>query len=442
MERADERRLELWRGTATEHELHAGYTLAAALTAEVGDLEASIVTVWPSEGEDEVRSGVRDLLMRPFVQRMASGYRIEPRMAKTVLSAFKDEDAKGFEGVYSALVGLELSALGTEADEDLRWFAAGRVAYYLAPLDPDQSVARFMSAFQGAPMSTANVARQWLTGLVLSQERFLASQGRALTFFRAFRDYQHGRRVEASTAFGSLLTSSERDSFAAISMHLWAILRPGHRLSLERLKASIPLSEELGLLENAIMARNSLAAREFAEAASGSLDKRTEAAQGAARLTSANLQAAVRVGDDYLIRFTDVTDVVARKILLSLDAERNGADESAGVREVWPLREEDVRSLAERLRFDAGAFSRSGDIDGHVYAINVLAYLLRDAGDVAGALAEIEAVVRRFRVLEPTRAVTNLAKTAGSLRRLARRGDESDRANAVLREINEWLGTA
>lgn len=366
-------------------------------------LLATVQDVFSVSDDAEVLRAARSLLDRPFVERVDEGYRIAEPTAAALRQQFRDDDAEGFRNANATFLANEQAALESQVDAEDRWFIRGRIAFYLAALDPSESVEHFITAFSEPAPGDPGPPRSWLADLVLRQRDLLVDQARSLDFFEGFQAYKRGNFVVARSRFERVIRADERDRFRAIALHLWSVIVDSGRLSDERLREAVQLSEDLGLAENEVMARNTLVFRLLRQAG-GTRRPQFVALHEASALADRNLAKAERTGDRFLIAGTRFGLAQAQWLNLSND----GAD--------GPNVPDSVVSyIAHNLEMvvdDAIAFQ---DFETAAAAVNLSASIQRDRRMYGEAIEILADGLRRWRGYAPPRTVKRWAQTAGSM---------------------------
>ena len=314
-----ERRLAMWTLNASETEYRIACLVSSSLELTDSLLLRLNSAVWNQPWGSEHQSSWERLKRRAFLEPTQRGYRIDLSMARVIADQFEQEHSEEFRRTFEVLAKTEsdyLQTSGVERSAHESWYAEGRLAYYLAPISADDSDAQFQRTFLDVPDAEFD-GRNWLTGLALSQQRFLGEHWRTLTFMRAFRDYQEGRREEASRDFERVLDESHDDEWDAIASHLWSVINPKHSQAADRLDRALTLSRHLGLDENYAMSANTAVYRLIESAEKVSPPHRDELLLEATSLAAEAVEAARRRGAPYIVLVTEETAVVAEWLLLS-----------------------------------------------------------------------------------------------------------------------------
>lgn len=401
--------------------------LASALVVRRHALQSFLLEDLGQHDETALERAADRLLSRPFVERMADGVRVAEPMAAAVRNWFHESDPDGYVMVNRRLLGDEIAAMEDREDETERWFARGRVAFYLAAIDPAESAESFIETFAEPPPGDVGPWRSWLADLVLKQRDRLTGQARALNFFEGFTAYKDGRFRVAQEHLEAVIESAEQDRYRAIALHLWSLIRDRDPRVDSRLREAVELSAQLGLAENEVMARNTLVFRLIGQ---GYAKKRhwDPAIAEAAMLADANLARAETTRDPYLQAWC-----------------RSAAAQSRWLRDTDSRRrpdlvsDEDAEQVIGLLAVATDQALRIGDIHSVVESVNESAQILRDRGQHGRAVSILEDYFYRIRDLDPPPSARRWGQTASSIAR--QRLDEGTRGRlrrlqGLLREWN------
>lgn len=422
-----ERRLSRWQADADSLEQRAAQVLATAVAVAESMLATTLRDVFSVRDPSVLNAAMTDLLQRPFVERVAEGYRVSEPLAALLRTQFRDEDPESFAAVNRRLLDAERTHFELVEDESERWFVRGRISFYLAAIDPEESAESFIETFARPPAGDPGPPRSWLAQLAIRQRDSLQSEPRSLHFFQGFRDYKAGDFASARQHFEEVLVTSERDSLRAIALHLWSVLSDRSPLSEGNLRESVSLSQELGLTENEVMARNTLV---FKLVAKGSRSQRSNSPslREAARLAQTNLQQAENLGDDYLRIWCLSAQAQAVWLSVSDNRQNPGA--------VDPVL---VASLGSNLRTAVAQASAMSDLESAAVAVNASASMYRDRGEYSRAVDEIVDAFDAWRRLEAPTAARRWLKTLGSLRSANVDPQTKARASRVIGDVDRWL---
>jgi len=143
---------------------HTAMVLSVCLTARPAELRSLVVRIWPDDKE-AVAAAVDSLLMTPFVEETAAGWRVNTQLAPVLAARFMNQDESAFHEAHSILADREREALRhlTGSDDDARqideWFVQSRLAFYLSGIHADEAVTQFGWSFESAPQQQLNSAR-------------------------------------------------------------------------------------------------------------------------------------------------------------------------------------------------------------------------------------------------------------------------------------------
>lgn len=429
--RVQERNVEadLFLSVASDAETHMAMLLSVSVELGHADLAAISESVWG--GDEDWGSALRQLQRWPFVSRSTSGLRIVGPIGAALAIQLQEAHPPVFLRAHEILAALEEEQeVGANPEE--QWFARGRIAYYLAGIDERRSAAAFRDTFADAPVFSRPLARMWLAGLAIHQEYLLGSESRTVEFFRGFRQYVSGHRQEAERSFALVFEDGVEDVYSAIAMHLWAVIvgtRPGTR-GRRILGNAIELSDQIGLVDNAVMARHTLTWSVVSEGQQA--DEREagkEILRRALAIARSNKQSADATNDSTLIAWTHragaaVEWIVARAL------GTGGAD---------PALVERLLSELDEVRRDSMV---THELETAAFAANDAAGILRDEERFDEAL---DMIVEMLRAGEesgsiPLNAVRKLGKTAGSMFRLTSDQEILMRVEETLSTVNRLMG--
>lgn len=424
--------LPLFYAAAGQDVVRAGRALSITIGLPREDLAMLLAELWPSM--EDPAAVVEELMRWPIAREGPNTVEVVEVLASSLAQDFADESPEEFSRAHELLVALEeRNEIADDPDEN--WFVRGRIAYYLAGLRPVDSVEEFGQLFANAPSSDRVACRVWVTSLVLRQEYLLEDEGRVLAFYRAFRAYVLGDRQAAREGFEFVLRAAGEDVYTAISLHLLGVVlrrRDPERAS-RLLQQSIQLSEQLGLLDNELMARNSVIWGNYdAACASGAVETELQDLLVLARTNAQRMRAAeAEVGEN-------LAAGVWRTALVMqwLTDTRNRT-------QVGRVSRERVAALAKQLRRIRNHALTSGDLESAILTTNDAAGILRDFGDYDAALKEVAVIIRRLEHWRwlPIR-VGKLSQTVGSV--LARSSDPETRAHgaALLAALDDLTSAA
>jgi hypothetical protein len=413
----------LFSATSSSATVRCGWILSICLSIEPTALTTLVQAIWPKE---QAEDGVVALVRWPFVQRGVDGWSIDRTIGPALARDFRESDPEAFLEAHRRLANTE-QLLEQQSDGDATWYVRGRVAYYLAGLDPEHSIAQFGAGFAEAPTLGRTAARMWLSGLALRQEELLRDQRRELDFFAGFRAYVSGYRREARGHFERVIASSNPDIFSAIAMHLLGVLlrRFADERAVQLLREAVSLSSELGLAENEVMARHSLC---WALVDIATRADQTHGYAAALELARQNVAIATATDDPNLVAWCRRTLAAIEWLAATAGRHRPPVD----------------RDLADRLVEELQAVSKDvaelGDAETPVIAGNDAASIFRDEGRVDDAMHEIETTLEQVAWYGAIPAVSNLGKTLRSLRRFRLDVSQQWRMNVLVGTIERILG--
>lgn len=419
--------------------------LSVCLSTSKHELQELAVTLWDDDPSD-LADAVGQVLEAPYVEETASGWRVIESLAPYLARRFLSEDEESFRRAHEVLVEREtrviheleeLESLRTDNEfDDLTriesWFSQSRLAFYLAGMHSDRSAVKFGEAFESAPSRDVGAARMWLSTLVFRQEPLLGDQARVIAFFRGFRAYVSGQRTEAKSHFAEIIQGEVGDLYEAIALHLHATsVDPVNRI--DELQKSIELSEQLGLCENEIMARNSLVSAHFtiANKLMALKDERNRSAarkdlERALELADLNRRRASRMRESSYHVYTLTQHATAAWLVLQNRFGNLGAAQ------------QDVQAVLDELSQALAIAESAGLVESSLNALNQRAGVLRDVGRASEALDELELASQRIGPVTEKRIVRRLAKTSGSLLASASTQDKR-RTMDLLDRFHKWL---
>jgi tetratricopeptide (TPR) repeat protein len=242
----------------------AAMLLSVCLAASEDELSVLAQEVWHEESSF---TAISDLFGWPFIEERGDGYRVLPALAIPLARRFRQTEPKAFIEAHRIMADrermqMERARMSEDVDTFLdAWYARGRLAFYLAGVRPDEAADEFGHAFEETLSLSPYETRIWLSTLVLRQRDLLTDYSRVVDFFSGFRAYTAHRITEANESFQRVLAATDaRDVYRAIALHLCALTVKAPTVGASLLVESIGLSRELGLIQNEVMARNSLAA--------------------------------------------------------------------------------------------------------------------------------------------------------------------------------------
>lgn len=428
LEQAREQKLDLalvaFKESSDLVSLRSVWLLSITISLSFVDLVSLLLRLWPDSAEPSP-AGLDNW---PFLAQNEGEWSMSPRMAELLALDFRQREPETFRTAHRILIARE-EALESEADPNETWFIRGRVSYYLAAIDSNESVRSFGEAFADPPAPDRTACRIWLTTLALHQAPLLHEHERALTFFRAFRHYVEGRRSQAHENFETVLAGDQEDVFAAISLHLSGNIertRSPDR-AMRRIEKSIVMSQKLSLIENEVMATHTLVWT-LIERAHRRLDGAKEDLRTASSMARDNLKRAIKTDDRGLIVWCTRTAATAEWLSLT--------DNRRTLKRVTASRRKD---LIEALRESSNQALTLGDIETAALATNDAASVLRDSG------LQLEAATEISRFLDdvvwariPHSALNRLGKTAGSIASLSSGDDaQAEAAEKLLKRLGE-----
>lgn len=417
-------RYDTWLEAADESELRAGFVLASAIAAPKADIVAALRAAFDMQDSDTATSAVESLLRRPFVERVEEGFRVSRPLAVLLSDKFREDDPDAYGSAYAGWLDHEQMRLDT-VDPEERWFVRGRIAFYLAAIDPEASAQEFGATFAEPPPGDPAPPRSWLTALALQQEGPLSVTPSAISFFRGYNSYKQGRFEAAARHFEDVIDTEEGDRFRAISLHLWAVLRDSDKRSEGRIREAIRLSEQFDLRDNEVMSRNTLVFR-LISAAGRPPHLDAEKLRQAAELAEKNLGLADRSGDPYLMSW-------CLKAYAEASWLQEWSDDSSTNVSV-----ERVDALVGILHRARQLSEENWDLEAAASAVNAAASILRDVRRYSESVTTIETFYRNHAAQDAPASARRLRKTLGSMRRNREDLDASLRANNLLLEMDTW----
>ena len=421
-------RVNRWWRSADSLEQRAGLVLAASIAASKEQIQAAMSQV-ADVPVDELAKALESLINRPFVERVYEGYRLEDSFRQGLLELGADGEAAILEKSSQYFLEMENDVLLSEVGTEYEWFVRGRIAFYLAAIEPGESLARFIEAFTEPPPDESVDPKSWLADLAIKQEVHLGKSTRIIQFFKAFRDYKLNHWKEASNAFRHIIdTSEEEDLPLAVSEHLWSVINASDDRSTETLRHSIALSVDISAVENEIMARNTLIFQLFDR--SEKLEDRMLILEEAKRLAELNHRVSEQWGDDFFIRWTLHALAVATWLYIS-----NGRQDARIVSQHHA--DQIVTDLFEVVDL----FRQEGDLEGAAKAYNNAACLRRDQRNFDEAAEIVERAIRELSWASPPLSAQSFGKTLGSISKMSPSPSQRAKVNKVLNMLNSWLDT-
>jgi len=412
---------------ASRNTTHAAWILACAISLTEAEIAKLLTSLWPDLREPE--RAAAELGTWPFIEKGENGWRVSATRARLIAAHFRRTDASKFRQLHELLVEQEQQR-EREADEDENWFIRGRIAFYLAGVDQQKSINEFGHEFEQSPLMDRTLCRMWLSSLVIRQADLLSERSREVGFFRAFRLYVEGRLNDALEQFEHVISSSKEDLYEAIALHLAGFIerRRNPGVALPRLERSVVLSSKLNLLDNEIMARNSLVWALIDHWRQTSPETTTEKVESAHRYADENLVVALRSGVPILLARCRET---AAAVEWLWSVARVGIQESRSR----------TKAILAALRESKRTLLALHDYDGAVHSANYAAQILVDlgepSGDYSSALAEIGDILEAVNwVTTPVPSLVRLGKTVGSICGRAS-AEQSQTAHALLNRINQ-----
>lgn len=419
-------RVRRWQSSSDAIEQHIGVVLASSIsTSEETLREAYERSELRASGD--IDSAISRLLDRPFVQRVSEGYKIEDGFRRGLLSISSDVETALVAEASEYFLEKERMILGDSAGTEFEWFVRGRIAFYLAAIEPKESTRDFMQAFADAPTVDGPDPKTWLADLALKQETYLGSDARIVKFFEAFRDYKLNRNVAASQGFAELLSDkSDRDLIFAVSEHLWSVLNPDDERVDVYLRDSVALSVSLGVVENEIMARNTLVFSLISR--SGHFDQvDSSVLKEALELAFENFNVADENRNQYFVSWTKSALANLRWLDISKDRDVPYETKTSVADELF----DEELSLAEE-------FQLRGDLDGALRAYNNAIGIRRDQLKFDDALDATDIASRVIFNAFPSKAAWGIFKTVRSMSRQRVTFAQKERIYDFLADFDDW----
>jgi tetratricopeptide (TPR) repeat protein len=412
---------EVFLETVSAPVVHAGWLVSVALSIRPEDLARSLSNLWPKDDEAGAsEAALAQLSKWPFLVRKDDGWSMLESVAIPLAEHFRQTEPELFRSAHELLAALE-SEHDAANDLEQGWLLRGRLAFYLAGIDPVESVREFGDAFEHAPVMDRTTCRLWLSNLAIRQSHLLTEQERVVLFFRGFRRYVIGDRRTAAEDFDEVLRSDQRDIYRAIALHLRGVCAVG--LSDEEINGlfveSVDLSTKLELPESEIMARHSLTWLRVRQGHLSSADSDvTRYLQEAVSLASLNMDRAVSIQDKGLESWCRRTFAVVKWLTFVGPAHDVPPSDQA---------REEAATLLRDLNTALTLADATDDPGIALTVLNDRALMYRDLGDIPSALGELEEAGERASALTGARDyVSRLLQTTGSIRALT--GNAVDRA--------------
>lgn len=419
--------LALFRATTAKDTRRLAWLLAVGLDLAESEVAGLLTRLW--EGIDAERA-ITDLASSPLVDIGGDSLRIVDSARRTLVDDFFSSEREVALKAHVLLAELEqvkqahhdppdgpCGAPGDDAQAESgsedAWFASVRRAYYLAAVAPSDSSRDFIDLFANPPRADPEGARQWLTSLVLRQERCLDAQSRELSFFRAFETFTRAYPADALDTLRQIGVAGPEDACTALSLYQAGVIEgtssnaEAVTRALTNLTRCIRLSEQLQLLENEIRARRSYCDTIIhlinVDAGSDSNESR-RMIEEALRLASENQLRADKYGSDVLaarnlwttarvrwtrLAFQDITDAdieaEAERIVVMLAQARTALARQYDVQAVMLTSRDAAATFAALARFgEAGDELEIG-------------FTATQWGDAPAALLRLEDEARRLR---------------------------------------------
>jgi tetratricopeptide (TPR) repeat protein len=368
----------------------AAMLLSVCLAASEDELSALAQEVWHEENSS---AAISDLFGWPFIEERGDGYRVLPMLATSVARRFRQTEPEAFTEAHRILADrermqMEHARLSEDMDTFLdTWYARGRLAFYLAGVRPDEAVAEFGHAFEETLSLSPYDTRIWLSTLVLRQRDLLSDYSRVVEFFSGFRAYTAHRINEARESFQRVLAATDaRDIYRAIALHLCALTVKAPTVGASLLVESIGLSRELELIQNEVMARNSLAATYLSMSNRLSRDvqgvnERDIYSDLAYQAAVENLNVARNSGDKSLLPYC----LAMHAITSWIRAARRGS-----------ISEQVYNRAIDELSESIGVADQLGQPETALRSLNRRATIHRDYGDYDSSIADMREAVGRL----------------------------------------------
>ena len=427
-ESGDDGEMALFRATASHDTLRAAYVLAASMGRTPADLRTLLSQLWDDVDPSQAVDGLADW---PLVEQGPDEWRIGASFARALLDEFRRSEDAAWQSAHRLLVDLELRSVST-TDDSQRWFAQARAAVYCAGFDPVESVQQLGRVFTDPPHSNPDVARRWLTTLVLLHDGDLTARPREHAFFLAYDIYSVGVATQALEQLGQFIHDPTADPYSAFALYLAGVLRGLSRAEsgLYLLRNSIELSETLGLVEPEIRARHSyvwtliggLGQNETRASVSETLQR----AKASAHL---NLRRAEEYGSPLLVARSTWTATVADWLVLVDRAPNDGQ----------LLTYEGLKAVKRLERTREELFDH-GDPRAAVVSIRDAMNILGDLGRIDEALGQADAAVNLAASFE---APASLGRVETAAKTLLERADayQSQRIHSLLGELRALSGS-
>jgi tetratricopeptide (TPR) repeat protein len=400
--------------------------LAVTISSSPTRLRQLMSETWPDLAE-AAPAAIEQLSAWPFVVAPSEAeWRVYPDIASSLKSEFRHADARAFIAVNDRLTQLEEATAAQDETEQARWQADARAAYYRSAVDQDDAVDRFGASFIASPPLERTRARAWLGELVARQRSMLSSHARVVAFFEAFAIYRHSHK-KAKPLLEVVIASDSVDVYQAVALHLYGvvILQQKRGEAVDAFRRSVAMSLEVGIPDNEIMARNSLA---WALVEHGQEHQKTR--EAALVLAEENVARAETTGEWYLIKATLFT---AAAIEWSVLTEARRSRPSQQALQAAPRILASFQAIVEADRDE-------GDVPSAVRAFNELALVRRDMGALDEALTTLEEAEAWLAGLHghPSE-VDRLVRTAKSIRDRAKSADERKRAQRLRQAFQAFL---
>lgn len=411
--------------TGSEDEVRLAEVVACVIAQPIATICDIAERVW--EGFD--RSSAETLRRRPFIEDVVGGVRLSDYRAAELTARFRADDPAAFAAVHRYLAETENDALEREEDPEERWFIRGRTAFYLAGIDPSQSVAEFGETFTEPPVVERTAGRLWLSALVERQAPLLSKAERAVIFFRGFRQYVLGSRAAARADFEQVVRTNEQDRYRAVALHLLGTMQRDREVADRLTRESVVLSSRLGIAENEIMARHTLSWSITAAAQSSPREHRGPLIDEAFALASLNDSRANQTQDDYLVAWCSRTKSIVEWLRLT-DFRSNVDDEA----------------LSDASRIESNLYKASrlaleiGDLETACLAANDAVGVWRDIGSFDIAITEAVEFLDELTEFHAAPAtLENLAKTLGSMQGLVSDAAQADQLRLARARVERML---
>lgn len=420
--------LVVFAATASPEVRASAQVLAVTLSSSPTRLTELISETWPDLAERSA-SAVETLSTWPFVAASReTDWRIYPGAAESLKNEFREADARAFVALHDRLAVLEDEVAVQEEIAQSRWHARARAAYYRSAVNADDAADRFGESFVTSPPLERSRARAWLGQLVARQRSLLSDQERVVTFFEAFSRYRH-ERSRAKPLLETVLASDATDVYQAVALHLYGVIISANNRgeAIAAFRRSVTMSSEVGVPDNEIMARNSLVWAILA-----TTPKTQDARESAFALAEENVARAEAIGENSMIASLRFTAAAIEWVVLT----EGNSSVSRRAREAAPR-------IAAALDAIADSSRAAGDISGAVRALNELASVKRDVGELENSLATLDGARDWLATLSwlPSEGVSRLAKTARSVRGRALSADTRKRASLLSEAFEALLAT-